>query len=422
MQILKTFDQMIGRLFYGQRKTKHYENQREMPVIVGQGFANNVFGFNFNELSPEKQRSAYRSLVQMLVSFRARNMCKGIVGAEIKRRSGKDLKDVEANNPWMKLLSRPNEHTAPSVVYNWMFQAIDMQGHADFMVQYAGILGTSMPIALHPIYPQFARVEPNFGSVGEIVSWAFDLHGGGTSNLPYEQVIRIKRPHPVAPWFTAGKIEAAAYEIDTLSAENIFSRDSANDQGKPRVMLEADKPLLRDQAITVAQDFAAMYSAGGPNAVPVSHSGLKIKPLTITPEQLDFIESKKFTREQLFTMFEVPISLFSGEAYATGSNSARTGFIENTVQPAVDDVAPQLEFEFERIFRVKKKGIMAIVPPNMVPVNKKEQSEIDRNRLASGTPLNRILAERGEDTVKGGDVALVPANLVPLELVSEGLQ
>ena len=415
--ILKSIDNFLGR-FFGRVK-----EERAVPMVVNPGAHNNFFGFNLNTLSPEAQRVAYRSIVEMLVSFRARNMCKGMLNMEVKRRlPNEKLGDLAAGNPFTKILRRPNEHTPSSVQYNWMFQAIDVQGHADFMVEYGSTLGASVPIALHPIYPQFARVEPNFGGMGNIVSWYFQVYGGGPVNLPYEMIVRIKRPHPVSPWDTAGKIEAGVYEIHRLQLENVFGRDLAGDQGKPRVMLETDKPINRDKAYEIASDFAAMYRTGGPTSVPVSHSGLKIKPMTITPEQLDFIASQQFTREQLFTIFEVPIQIFSGEAYATGSNSARVGFMENTVQPAVDDVAPQWEFELERIFGVRQKGTLALVPPNMVPVNRKELAEINGRRIANGVPINRILAELGEDPVQGGDVSLVPATLVPLELVGEGMQ
>jgi len=413
MGFLDTFNQLLAP---ARQQTRAID-----PVIIGAGFANNPFSLNLDELTPDKQRVAYRSIVAMLINYRARILSKNFIKVTVNRTSGGELVPVEDANPLKKLLERPNAYMAPTSYYNWMYQTLDIQGHADAIVETKQELGRQVPIALHPIYTEFGRVSPSYGAGGNITGWSYFMNNGRTQHLGPLDVIRIKRAHPVAPWLTEGKVEDAAYEIDTLQAQNEFARDSARDQGRPAVMLEAVERLTRDQMIDAARDFTLLYKSGGSGMVPVSHSGLKIIPLNLTPEQLDFVQGQQFTREQLFMIFEVPIQIFSGEAYATGANSHRRGFMENTIQPELDDTASQYQFELERLFNVKPAGRFTLKPPNVIPVDEEMRAKIDQLRLATGVPLNRILAGRGEEEVIGGDVSLVPSSLVPLDLIGEGL-
>lgn len=420
MRLIDVFD----RLLAPKAPSNRAENRMVDPVVIGSLHQNQLFGLNLDELKPAHIRAAYRSIVQMLIAFRARNFAKHFEQLRVQglTRAG-TYEDVDPDHPWCLLLKHPNRHTPAGVTWNWMFQAIDAVGHADFIVEDHGLLGRRVPVALHPIYPEFGRVEPVFGGQGQIISWTFEMASGGIARLEARDIVRIKEPHPLAPWRTAGKIEAAAYEIDTLSAQNIFARDAARDQGKPRVMLEAQKELTRDTALTIARDFAATHRAGGATAVPISHSGLVIKPITITPRDLEFIEGQKFTKEQIFTIFEVSIAVFSGEAYATGRNAARLAFLENTAQPKVEAACAQMQFEFERIFEVRNMNEFRLVAPNVVPVDQKLQAEIDEIKLRSGLRNRNELRERdGLEAIPGGDVFTVPATLTPLELIAEGLQ
>src|SRR5690606_28462880 len=111
---------------------------------------------------------------------------------------------------------------------------------------------------------------------------------------------------------------------------------------------------------------------------------------------------------------------FNDAAYATGQEGAQTGFAVNPVQPNVIEIAAQVHVEYERIFRAAR-GALRLEVPNVIPINRKEQMEVDEIRIRTGTPINRILAERGEEDVEGGDVPMVSGMLQPL-VASGGME
>lgn len=373
------------------------------------------------DLSPRQLRGAYRSLVQMLIAFRARNFAPHMGRVRVQRRADQQsYEDVEDDHPWVELITRPTPHMPRGLFWQWVFQNIDAAGHADLLVEHRGALGRRVPAALHPVYPEYGSIHPAYGPQGQLEGWTYRMADGRWAELLAHDVVRVKAIHPAAPWLTAGKIEAAAYEIDALTAQNIYARDMARDQGKPKVALIAEKEIGRAKAIRLGRQFARMYRAGGSDMVPVSGGGMDIEQLLLNPKDMEFLAQTQATMERIFTIFETPIQLFSGEAYATGQNSARRGWHENTVQPAVDDATEQLEFELERIFEVQEVGTLRLRAPNAVPTDRKEEAEIAGLQLRTGKPLNRVLEDMGEEPVDGGDVSLVPGTLRPLGEVAAG--
>lgn len=364
-------------------------------------------------LQPNQVEAAYVSQVQMLINFRARNMWRGITEAMVKRRTSQsELEIVEDRHPWLELLRNPCEHEPASTTWSWVFQMIDMWGSADFIVWNQQLLGRTYPATLIPIYPEFARVWPKYNGAIELEGWMMMTMDGKTSRLGPADVIRIKRGYPGDPHKCSSLIRAAAYEIDALTAQNVYQRDDARKQGLPRVMLEAAREVSPTDARQAAKNFKKQYASGDP--VPVSTAGLTVKPITINSRDMEFVAQARLTREQLYDIFEVPKEVFSGEAYASGRNGARLVFLENVAEPGVHDVANQVSQEFSRIFEVRERGALCVVPKSMVPEDRERSLKLDRMRLETGTPLNKILEERGEDPVEGGDQSFLPIGLSPI--------
>ena len=372
-------------------------------------------------LSEDKIRSAYISLVQMLIQFRARNACSGFMSAKVKRRISSDQsEEVEEENPWRVLFENPCLHEPASSSYNWLFQMLDTRGAADFLVWTQSLMGRNYPYSLIPIYPEFGYVTPVYNGAIQLEGWSLRLSDGNTLRLAPEDVIRIKVAYPGNPYQCLSKIEAAAYEIDARTAHNVYIRDAARNQGLPRVMLEADKNIDPTAVKKAARDFARQYSRAGKDGVPTSTDGLKVVPLTISPKDIEFLGQVKSTKTDIYDIFEVQESIFSGEAYATGRNAARLAFIENVLQYLVNDVCSQFSFELGRVFKLNKRGSLYLEPQNLLPVDRTQQIKNAESLMRIGVPVNRLLEDLGEEPVDGGDTSLVPMGFQPLSVAVEG--
>jgi len=108
--------------------------------------------------------------------------------------------------------------------------------------------------------------------------------------------------------------------------------------------------------------------------------------------------------------------MLSSEQSATGEgrDGARAQFDEYTVQPYVNKRAEQLSHELRRVFEAEDSGLF-LKAPDVVQMSPEQKLDIDRKRLETGTPPNRVLRERGEEEVEGGDTPMVARGLQSLQ-------
>lgn len=406
----------------------------EHAVLTG-NMMNGFFGlFDDREITRGQLRSAYRGIVSMLIEYRAKNFAPHMLNAVVERRTGdgqEEWESVEPEHPMVRLLRRPfpgdidegKRGKAALKVYKWMSKIYDGMGHSDFVVKEGRLEqgGPVVPISLLPVYPIYGRMQPHLDGEGHVIQWSFHKEDGHIETFDAGDVIRIERQHPEDPRKTAGLVEAAAYEIDQYLAANIFGRDKMLDQGMPQVGLETDKTFSERSELTkLSNDFASTYRVGRRSGVPVSHGGLKIKELQLSPRDAQFQQQREFILDVLFMIFETHKGLFAENATEANAVQADRAFATRTVQPQIDEWSETLTHEFERIFRVEEPDTLRIKAPNAVPMDPEQREKVNRMRVERGVPINVIMREQGEDEVEGGDTPLVRSTLQSLDMASGG--
>ena len=394
---------------------------RDAPQPVGAVFQREHWLWNDAGLSREGFRYAFRGLVAMLLRYRAKHIAPPLLDLTAERRLGPDESEpVEEDHPWTRLLARPNPDLSPFELWKWAVMNVDAAGHADFLVRRSrldtpGVSG-EVPSALVPLYPAWGRLVPVYDGWGAEQAWVLHRSDGQQFRVEPENVLRIKRGHPVSPARTAGLIEAAAFEIQQDRAANIFARDSLQAQGLPDVMLEVEEEYDRATVQRLASDFASTFQAAGrakKGLVPASHGGMRIKQMQLSKSDEEFMAQRQFLRDTLFYLFEVHQGLFAQNSTEANAKQAPRSFEMQTVQPEVDAYAAKLGHALERLFDADR-GALFVSPPNVVSVDEEQQAAIDKTRIESGTRTrNEVRRRDGMEDLDGGDIALVRATLVP---------
>lgn len=360
----------------------------------------------------------FMRLVELRATARASALLGGRMGAgfQVERiiRQG-EYEPVEGEHPWATLLHDPSPHVPALELWTWAFMAEDLYGEAAFVIEDDA---RGVPTALHPIYPEFGTIEPvpsAIGGVGGFVYWRAD---GERILLEARDVVRIRTPHPSTPYRTMTLLGRAAYLLDKGLYADIYERDMLKDGRMPPSYVSSDQDLSTTQ-IDRYQAGLKKYmgtGAGKVKNVPVFGSGMKLMPTPFKAEDVALIESGILNDKRLFWSSGVPQGMVDHEANRANTDGQRRVFSEQTVQPLSDRAASQLTFGFARAFG-SNRGVLRIISPSVVPIDRELQTRIDEGRIRSGTPINRIMAERGEETVEGGDVPLISGNLRTLQSV-----
>lgn len=120
-----------------------------------------------------------------------------------------------------------------------------------------------------------------------------------------------------------------------LAAEEFGSRyfgDGANPSG----VLETDQELTPDAALALQATWEASH--GRRHRKPaVASGGLKWRQISITPEESQFLETRKFSRAEIAGLFRVPPYMIgdvdASTSWGTGIEQQSIGFVTHTLGP-----------------------------------------------------------------------------------------
>jgi HK97 family phage portal protein len=157
-----------------------------------------------------------------------------------------------------------------------------------------------------------------------------------------EELLFIRLPHPFNSWEGLAPLQAAALAAsgDFAAAQFMRGLMLANAQVSPT--FTSDQQLSDDQ---MKQVLAAVRerkrTAGTADRPLVLHSGLKPVPPEITVADMQFLENRKFSRQEICACFGVPQELigFTEDANRSVGDAARLNFIENRIAPLCNRLA-----------------------------------------------------------------------------------
>ena len=196
--------------------------------------------------------------------------------------------------------------------------------------------GRGYVTALYPLLPN--RMEVSRASNGELIytytpDWD-EAKGRGvaTVSLRKEDVLHVTGLSldgimGIAP------IQIAKNAIGTeLAVEDYGAQFFAND-ARPSGVLEYAKPI-RD-AEPLRQSWQAQFSGKGKHSIAVLADGLQYKPISIPPEQAQFLETRKFQLNEIARIFRIPPSMIGDMERATFSNAEQMSldFVKYTLTP-----------------------------------------------------------------------------------------
>jgi SPP1 gp7 family putative phage head morphogenesis protein len=369
-----------------------------------------------------QQRTAYRGLVATLARLRADAVTAAMTAAEVHRetRPG-EFEPVQPTEPWPTLLRTPHPTYSPRALWHWAQQAKDLGRGAFFRVERDR---RGVPLYLHPVFPVFGDVSPIGGPSGEIAAYLFLRSDGRQEVWEARDVVWLRHPHPVSPYESASLLEIAAYTADANLWQSIYARDIAKRGGAPQLQVTTDQELQPNDIRELGLgQYRKVYDQHTHKTLPVYGKGAKLLPIGLDPKDMEMLETRRFTREELYDIFGVPLGLKSeGATYSNANQAART-FAKWCVQPEADANCDLLTMDLRVAYEapgVTPTSTLCVVPPDVEPADPEFELRRDEVYLRTGRrTLNEYREEDGAKTYgEPGDVPLVSGLLVPLETVA----
>lgn len=304
----------------------------------------------------------------------------------------------------------PNSRMTPFEFWRAIVMNHDLRGAGYARVERAP---DGEAIALWPM--PAAQVEPRVlpdGSMVYVYRFANDVAildesnvfvlknlGNGTTGMDKLEFMR------------AGLDEAAKAQAD---ASKLFGA-----AGKPSGVLMIDRLLTPEQRTAVKKNFADM-GEGSTSRLHLLEADMKYQQLTMTPEQQQLLETRKYGVEELCRWFDVPPVLIHHSnvtAWGSGIEQIVAGFYTLSMRPllinAEQSVRKRVMTSRQRVTLVAEFNLDALLRGSL-----KDRMEIYAKATQNGIKTrNECRQLENDPPLDGGDELTAQSNLVPVRLL-----
>lgn len=307
----------------------------------------------------------------------------------------------------------PNSRMTPFEFWRALMMNHDLRGCGYARIERDEATGEATSLWPMPAAQVEARVLPDgsmiylyrFGNdvavLGEANVYVLKNLGNGTTGMDKLEFMR------------ASLNEASRAQAD---ASKLFGA-----YGKPAGILMVDKTLSETQRKTIKQNFADM-GEGNISRLHLLEANMQYQALTMTPEQQQLLETRKYGVEEICRWFDVPPVLVHHSnvtAWGSGIEQIVSGYYTLAIRPILINIEQGVR---KRVMtsrqRVTQTGEFSL--DALLRGNPKDRADIMAKLIQNGV-ITRAEARQleGWPYMAGTDVLTAQTNLAPLDMLGK---
>ena len=241
-----------------------------------------------------------------------------------------------------------------------------------------------------------------------------------TQYFPAEDVIQFKYFNPYNKWRGLSPLTAAGLGIHVDFAASLYNYFFFNNDSTPAGVIKTDQELTNEEAdamrIRWIQQQRGLNKKGN---IAVFGKGGDYKPIALAQKDIQYIEQKKWSREEVFAVLEVPPALSQVLEFASIKSNIkeqRQQLFENNLIPKkkfIEDVMRTQFFGRENLGHLRGEFDLSGVSALKETIAEKIGSATALFNM--GVPLNAIneKLELGFEEFDWGDQGYISGMLVP---------
>ncbi len=331
---------------------------------------------------------------------------------ELKRTrgtGGKPVLEELDNHILLDLLDQPNPVQSSQEFIEMLILHLLLTGEA-----YVGKIrnGLGKPAQLWPMMP-FAMTPKGDPKAGKLIDhWVYRINGTDTVwDVDDVMVLRFVDPSDMTRGMSVVRAAARAIDTDTHSAD--WNKHFFQNAARPDLMLMTDQKLSPEVHERMKSEWQDGYS-GAENAgkTAILEQGLKAEILTVTQKDMDFLEGRKFNRDEIFGMFgisRVMLGIIEGDG-RSNMDAAEYNHTKRVIKPIMTKLVAAINHNLAPEYDSKLViGFTDPVPEDKEFILKERTASINVYRT-----INEVREELGDEPLDGGDLLYLPINLIPM--------
>ena len=326
-----------------------------------------------------------------------------------KENNGDKVEDV--NNRIYNLIKfKPNNFQNKITFFEYVMYSVLTDGNS-----YVQIVrdNSANPVQLIPLNPDYVNI---FIKDNEIF---YQMDGG--SVLDSADVLHIKLItddgiEGLSP------IDQCAKAINwNLSIEEFGSTFFKNG-AKPSSVLSTDRALSETAIERLKNSFNSSYAKlKSSNSTIILEEGLTFKPISISPEQAQFLASRQFGIEEIARIFNIPPHMLKDLSKSSFNNIEMQSqeYVTYTLMPYLTRIEQEMNL---KLFRTNELGktFVEFNVNGLLRGDVKTRNEAYKTAIQNGyMSINEVRQKENLNSIEGGDQHFIQMNMTTIENVGD---
>jgi HK97 family phage portal protein len=322
----------------------------------------------------------------------------------------------QQQHPLASLIDRPTPWHSRKDLMTGMIQHLYLGGNSLHTKVRAG----GAVVELWQLQPDWIKVFPS--ATDWIDRYEYNKDGIITPIDP-KDIMHNKFLDPANPYWGLAPLQAGARAVDIDVEAVRYQKVGLQNMAISDGVFTFDHPLTQDQW-NEARAMVREQHQGIDNAhTPwVLGAGANWQQMSMTPKDIDFIESRKFTANEICSIFQVPPPMIGilDKANYNNIETARKIFWLDTIVPLLEDIKDSFNLSLTPEFGAGLELSYDISNVNALQESTADKITQAKDLWAMGVPFNMInqKLELGFDDIDGGDQGFLGSGLQPLSALA----
>ena len=187
-------------------------------------------------------------------------------------------------------------------------------------------------------------------------------------------------------------------------------------------VLETDRALSEEAISRLRTSFSNTYNQlQNAQSTAILEEGLSFKPITISPEQSQFLASRIFSITEIARMFNIPTFMLQEHSKSSFNNieSLSQSYVTYTLMPYIR----RMESEMNRkLFKTNEKGKLFVEwnVNGLLRGNIKDRNDAYKTGINNGfLSINEIRRKENMNSIPDGDSHYMPLNMTTIDKLGE---
>lgn len=236
------------------------------------------------------------------------------------------------------------------------------------------------------------------------------------------EIIHMRDWNPWSTWRGCNPLVSAAMNISQDAMIDASSVSLLKNKSTPSGLLSTEQPLTETQAQEYILRWEKRHSGSKRSGrVAVLGNNLKYQAIGLTPEEMQYLEAKKWNRSTIMSTYGVPPAVAGfrdDETPLSGTDTKEqlTQFWNQTLIPIIRQIEDKMSTDFQRRWTPTIKYQFNI--QNIPELQEDRDTEIERQgkQIADGRlTINEVREMEGRDPVPWGDTWYKPVSMVSVD-------